>query len=82
MKAQFDDIFGEIGEAMRPEINAMMDEQAREAAGLPPDPALSERPDVFADPSFQDKIRRTLDRMHDSEQQATAAAASGVLTTS
>ncbi|KAI1071227.1 hypothetical protein LB507_009731 [Fusarium sp. FIESC RH6] len=66
MQAQFEDIFKHIA--------------AAEGAGDVPPPSSSKEPASQAPPedaSFQDKIKRTMERMQASGDQATAAAASG-----
>ncbi|KAF4481714.1 Peroxisomal biogenesis factor 19 [Fusarium agapanthi] len=66
MQAQFEDIFKHIA--------------AAEGAGDAPPPSTSKGPSSQAPPedaSFQDTIKRTMERMQASGDQATAAAASG-----
>ncbi|RKL30660.1 hypothetical protein BFJ72_g11429 [Fusarium proliferatum] len=66
MQAQFEDIFKHIA--------------AAEGAGDAPPPSTSKGPSSQAQPedaSFQDTIKRTMERMQASGDQATAAAASG-----
>jgi peroxin-19 len=78
MQAQFDSIFKELGAAAAvgaapiPELSASSSKPTTAAAATTKDQVAA---DLSADASFQETIRRTMERMQTSGQQATAAAA-------
>ncbi|KAF7563003.1 hypothetical protein G7046_g1122 [Stylonectria norvegica] len=72
MQAQFEDIFKQMSAAA-----AADDDVADDDAAAPPKAAPDTSAEPGADANFQETIRRTMERMQNSGDQATAAAASG-----
>lgn len=86
MQKQFEDVFKQISAAAAEEEVAESSTKSKPAAKPAPKPATTATdapsPDAASadaniDASFQDTIRRTMERMQASGEQATAAAASG-----
>lgn len=73
MQNQFDEIFKQ----MTATTTAQVAEPGHGTAAPPPVSAKPQAGDTGADASFQETIRRTMERMQTSGDQATAAAASG-----
>lgn len=70
MQAQFEDVFKQMSAATGESATAPAESAAADKPSKPEDPTA-------ADASFQETIRRTMERMQNSGEQATAAAASG-----
>lgn len=71
MQAQFESIFKELGAA----ASASAEQTSETPGPLPPKPSGSSSSATTAEASFQETIRRTMERMQTSGDQATAAAA-------
>lgn len=71
MQAQFEDMFKQMSGAAAADGNKSDPKAGGSASGDAPKPAAG------GEASFQDTIRRTMERMQNSGDQATAAAASG-----
>ena len=69
MQAQFDSIFKQVGQAVESELSA-----SDPGMPLPSADYKKEAEDSTADGSFQETIKRTIERMQASGDQATAAA--------
>ncbi|KAI6781689.1 Peroxisome biogenesis protein 19-like protein [Emericellopsis cladophorae] len=70
MQAQFEDVFKQMSAATGESATAPAESAAADKSSKPEEPTA-------ADASFQETIRRTMERMQNSGEQATAAAASG-----